>query len=702
MTPAPLISVIIVNYNVKEYLEQALLSIQKALIGISSEIFVVDNASVDGSVAFVAQRFPNVKLIELPENIGFGRANNVALARAKGEYIVLINPDTIVQEDTFKKLLEFFHTRPDASAATCKIINPDGSFSLDCRHSIPTPMIAFWKVTGMSKLFPRSRIFAKYNLTYLDENEIYTVPAISGSFMMIKKEVLDRTGYFDERFFMYCEDIDLCYRMNQNGNKIYYVPTTQIIHYKGESTKKDNLDYVVTFNRSLYQFFQKYYAQSHILLFRWLITLGIILRGIFVYLKNFFKNHFSLFVDVVILNLVIFLAFVIRMHFKDGFYWDDYLSSYWTINAITTVVFLSLAFYLEVYPKNRLSVQAIIKTNVVTFTLLASITFFLKQFAFSRVVVVVAAVVSPVLMLVWRVIFKKFYRGDKSAWGRDILSKRTVVVGDGRGAAALYGKILEMKDVSYELLGVITLDNNVESFEKEGIAVLGKLDNLIELIKLHRIQQVIFSTENLSYERILKTMTRVERPQVEFKIAPSNLEVMIGKSVIERLDDYPFLDIEYAIGKPFNRFVKRASDIVISFPVLTIAAPFVLPVLLFRKKQLKKIDITGEKGNRVPITQLHRFELKNLVNRWLLLGEVLKGKLSLVGAPIAVYRQDAEKNGVWYKPGLTGLVQINRRKIRMPDDREKFHLFYLKNQSFFLDFEILTKALIQKMLFVKE
>ncbi|MFQ5583231.1 MAG: glycosyltransferase family 2 protein, partial [Calditrichia bacterium] len=293
MTQAPLISIIIVNYNVKEYLEQALLSIQKALVGISSEIFVVDNASVDGSVAFVAQRFPQVKLIALPENIGFGKANNVALARAKGEYVVLINPDTIVQEDTFKKLLEFFHTHPDASAATCKIINPNGSFSVDCRHSIPTPLIAFWKVTGMSKLFPRSKIFAKYNLTYLNEDEIYTVPAISGSFMMIKKEVLDRTGHFDERFFMYCEDIDLCHRMNQNGSKIYYVPTTQIIHYKGESTKKDNLDYVVTFNKALYQFFQKYYAQSHILLFRWLITLGIILRGVFVYLKNFFSYLFS-------------------------------------------------------------------------------------------------------------------------------------------------------------------------------------------------------------------------------------------------------------------------------------------------------------------------------------------------------------------------------------------------------------------------
>ncbi len=183
----PRISVVIVNYNVKEYLAQALHSLQRALKDIPHEIFVVDNASVDGSVAYIRQHFPDVRLIESKENLGFAKANNLALQHVQGEYVVLINPDTVVQEDTFQKLLDFFEKTPDASAATCKIINPDGTFSVDCRHAIPTPMIAFWKVTGLSRLFPRSRIFGQYNLTYLDPNETYPVPAISGSFMMIKK-----------------------------------------------------------------------------------------------------------------------------------------------------------------------------------------------------------------------------------------------------------------------------------------------------------------------------------------------------------------------------------------------------------------------------------------------------------------------------------------------------------------------------------
>jgi GT2 family glycosyltransferase/lipopolysaccharide/colanic/teichoic acid biosynthesis glycosyltransferase len=701
MTSIPTISVIIVSYNVKEYLEQALISIKRALEKFSHEIFVVDNSSVDGSVSLVKQKFPEMEVIGLEKNVGFGKANNIALSKVKGEYVVLINPDTIVQEDTFLKLLDFFKDYPNASVATCKIINPDGSFSVDCRHSIPTPLIAFWRVTGMSKLFPKSKIFAKYNLTYLDEDQIYTVPAISGSFMVIKKQVFDEVGYFDERFFMYCEDIDLCYRIGQKGFNIYYVPTTQIIHFKGESTKKDNLDYVVTFNKSLYQFFQKYYANSHILLFRWLITLGIILRGFFIYVKNYFIQHFSLLIDILILNFVILFSFIFRMQFKDGFFWYDYLDNYWTINVISTVVFLGLAFYLEVYPKHRFSIQAIIKTNVLTFTLLASITFFLKQFAFSRLVVIIAAVFSPLFMLGWRSIFRKYYRGEKSAWGRDILSKRTVVAGDVESAANLYNKITDTKNISYDLLGIITVAENSSKIERSTISVLGSLSKLVELIRIHKIQQVIFTTENLPYERILKTIAAVNNPNIEFKIAPSDMEVMIGKSVVEPLESLPLLDVEYAFGKPFNRAIKRFFDIMIAALVILLSFPLSIAVLL-KRKNLKSFEVFGEKGNIISITQIEKMDFKKPINRWLLFLEVFKGKISLVGYPIQRYQQDETKNSLWYKPGLTGLVQINQKKIRIDKDIEKYHLFYLKNQSFFLDFEILVKAVFQKTLFVRE
>lgn len=696
MNEFPRISVIIVNYNVKEYLEQALISLERALRGISHEIFVVDNASVDGSVAHVRHRFPQVILIENSQNLGFGRANNIALQRARGEFIVMINPDTVVQEDTFEKLLQFFETHPDAGAATCKIINPDGSFAIDCRHSIPTPAIALWKVLGLSKIFPRSKTFARYNLTYLDPDGTYPVPAISGSFMMVKKAVLDVVGFFDERFFMYCEDIDLCQRINQGGGKIYYVPSTQIIHYKGESTKKNNIDYVITFNKALYQFFEKHYAGKTLFLFRWIIVLGIVARGVLIYLRNFLHEHFPMLLDTLILNGVILLSFFIRLELKEGFSWEEYVEHPAAINLISTLIFWIIAYYLEVYPRHRFSIQGIIKANALTFTLLASLTFFLKQFAFSRIVVLAAALLSPLAMILWRVILKRYHRGDKSAWGKDIFSKPTIIVGNGAGAVTLFRKIREMKDMSYDLLGVVTVGEEEAEFEAYHIPVLGSIENLDKLIPMHRVRQVIFSSEMLSYEKILKTMSEMGMPQLEYKIAPSNLEVLIGKSSIERLDDYPFLEIEYAIGKPFNRVTKRIFDVALSTLALLFTLPVMLPVFLVRLPQARRFQILGKKGEPLSIWQVKSLDHPGVLNDWLRLWEVLRGNLSLVGAPLQPPDAAQLLTGSWYKPGMTGLVQINRKKILTADDMEKYHLFYLKNQSILLDLEILAKAIFGK------
>ncbi len=695
----PRISVVIVNYNVKEYLAQALHSIERALKGIPHEIFVVDNASVDGSVAFIRQHFPGVKLIASPENLGFARANNLALQQVRGEFVVLINPDTVVQEDTFQKLLQFFEETPDASAATCKIINPDGTFSVDCRHAIPTPMIAFWKVTGLSRLFPRSRLFGQYNLTYLDPDQTYPVPAISGSFMMIKKEVLDRVGHFDERFFMYCEDIDLCHRINLEGFKIYYVPTTQIIHYKGESTKKNNLDYVITFNKALYQFFQKYYAPRSLFLFRWIIVLGIILRGIFIYIKNFLEIYFPLVLDVIILNAVVLVSFIVRMEFKNGFHWENYWEQYWVINAISTLIFLGAAFYLEVYPRKRLSIQEILKANGITFLFLAALTFFLKQFAFSRMVVLIAAVFSPALMLGWRAILRRFYRGDASAWGRDLFIKPTVLVGDGEETLTLFKKIRALRDVSYELRGVVTLTNDIRMFEAADIPVLGQLDHLGEVIRIHRIRQVIFNAPSLSYEQILGAMSSIRRPDVEYKLVASRLDFLVGKSSIEKLEDYPLVEIDYAVGRPFNRFVKRVMDIGIAFLWLMLVLPVAaVQAVLYRREQ-KWVTLCTLDGRSL------RFRLstnppRRSIDKFRILMQVLRGKLSIVGSPLYSDCRQRPNTRYYYKPGLTGLVQINYNATMVPEDVDRYHLFYLKNQNILLDVEILFHALLKRRLWV--
>ena len=262
------ISVIIVNYNVRDFLSNALTSLQKSLKGFQSEIIVVDNASDDGSVDLLKKNFPKVRLIANTKNLGFAKANNQALTLSKGKHILLINPDTLVQENTVRELINFFEDHPDAGMAGCKILNPDGTFQLPCRRSFPTPWIAFTKTFGLSSLFPKSKLFARYNLTYLDPDETYEVDALSGSFIMLKREVYEKIGGLDETFFMYGEDLDWCFRTQQAGWKVFYVPATSIIHYKGESTKRSDIDELKVFYNAMRLFVRKHHAGSPF--FEWL------------------------------------------------------------------------------------------------------------------------------------------------------------------------------------------------------------------------------------------------------------------------------------------------------------------------------------------------------------------------------------------------------------------------------------------------
>ena len=289
------LSIIIVNYNVKEFLQNLLHSLQKSVSSITHEIIVVDNASDDGSVEFIREKFPQINLIVCQTNLGFSKANNLGLKVSKGKFILLINPDTIVSEDTITKMIEFLNEHPDAGLVGCKILNPDGSLQLACRRSFPGPWTSFCKVTGLSTLFPNSRLFAKYNLTYLDENSTYEVDAISGSFMMMKREVYEKIGGFDEQFFMYGEDLDLCYRIQKNGYKVYYYPGTQIIHYKGESTKRSGLDETKYFYDAMNLFVKKHFSSFYLV--EIILRSAIGFRKFFAFLGqrklNLHRNYFG-------------------------------------------------------------------------------------------------------------------------------------------------------------------------------------------------------------------------------------------------------------------------------------------------------------------------------------------------------------------------------------------------------------------------
>ena len=236
------LTVVIVNYNVSYFLEQCLHSVLKAAERIDCEIFVVDNNSVDGSVALVRQKFPEVKLIVNKDNVGFSRANNQAIRESNGRYVLLLNPDTLVEEDTFSKTVGFMDEHPNAGGLGVKMIDGKGRFLPESKRGLPTPSVAFYKIFGLSALFPKSKIFGKYHLGFLSKEETHSVEVLSGAFMLMRKSALDKVGLLDEDFFMYGEDIDLSYRIILGGYKNYYYHNARIIHYKGESTKKSSVN----------------------------------------------------------------------------------------------------------------------------------------------------------------------------------------------------------------------------------------------------------------------------------------------------------------------------------------------------------------------------------------------------------------------------------------------------------------------------
>lgn len=252
------LSIVIVNYNVCGFLEQCLLSLADAVKEIPHEIFVVDNASTDGSDTYIPRRFPQVKYIYNTENVGFARANNQAMALSSGRYVLLLNPDTVVGESVLSEACRFLDDHPDAGALGVKMLDGDGRFLPESKRGFPSPWVSFCKIFGLAKMFPRSPRFGRYHLRYLDENEINRVDVLSGAFMLLRRSTLDRCGLLDEQFFMYGEDIDLSYRMTLTGRHNYYLPL-RIIHYKGESTKTESLRYVRIFYQAMLIFLRKHY-----------------------------------------------------------------------------------------------------------------------------------------------------------------------------------------------------------------------------------------------------------------------------------------------------------------------------------------------------------------------------------------------------------------------------------------------------------
>jgi GT2 family glycosyltransferase/lipopolysaccharide/colanic/teichoic acid biosynthesis glycosyltransferase len=668
------LSVIIVNYNVRQFLENALTSIMRAMEGVRGEVFVVDNASDDGSVEMVKSKFRHVCLIENKENIGFARANNIALKQAVGKYILLINPDTVVQEDTFQAMLRFFRETPDAGLAGCKILNPDGTFQLGAHRSFPTPWVAFTKVFGLSALFPKSKLFGKYNLTYLSPDETYEVDAISGSFMMITREAYERVGGLDETFFMYGEDLDWCYRVAQSGLKVYYVHATKIIHFKGESTRRSSIDEIKTFYTAMQIFVEKHFSRSFAV--ESILTLAILLRAGMAFVGKASRPLALGIVDFLLVDVALLAAgYLYRGH------WFAFpLYAYPIVHIIPSGIIVFVMYLAGVYTTNRQSLSRAFTSVLIGYMVISAVVFFAKDFAFSRAIVVIAGCISLFLLPGWRLGMKAFGRIVTRGVGRgSLFGTRTLIVGTGKSAQEVLRKLRTRVDGGYDVLGFIAMNRGEIGERVAGLEVVGSLDNVGKVIGERKVGEVIFSTDGISYADILSVIARSNDRSVNYRLVPNSLEAIIGKTRIDELDTIPLVDIEYNLHKVGNHVLKRVFDIFCAVILLLTA----YPIFWIRKHVVSPAPL-GIVGSRL-----------------LLLPQVFSGTISVVGRPLSDPDGStrwnggvAERNSYLGPKGLTGLVQINAREDLDAEEIERYKLYYAKNHSIGLDVEIILKALL--------
>ena len=653
------LSIIIVNYNVKEFLQNLIHSIYKAARNIKYEIIIVDNASDDGSVEFLREKFPDVKLIVNEENLGFSKANNIGLKCAAGKYLLLLNPDTLVGEDTFDKMIEFFESTPEAGLAGCKILNPDGTLQLACRRSFPGPWTSFCKVTGLSSLFPGSKIFARYNLTYLDENQTYEVDAISGSFMMLTREVYEKVGGLDEEFFMYGEDLDLCYRIQKAGYKVYYVHTTQIIHYKGESTKRSTLDETKIFYNAMHLFVKKHLSSSFLV--EIILQSAIIFRSFFAFLGKRKLIVLSIILDFIFFNLSLYTAEKIYGAISDWRGFPEY--SFSIIYSIPAMLHIFTASLLGVYKKDSLSVLKNFGAIIAGFFLLSSLTFFFKDFAYSRAVIIITYVVLFFSLTFWRVILKLFFKVGAST--ETITGKKTLIVGTNNTAVKIAEKLKTRSTDLHSITGLISLTKKEIGSRINGFEVIGSTDNLIKIIRDKKIKEIIFSSDEISYNEMMGIVARCQDENVEFKLVGNNLDFLVGKTSVSILDDLSLIELTYNISIPWMKFFKAFFDYVLAAFVLFLVYPFIY----FTAKLTKKKSEFAEFILNVPL--------------------IFRGNTSFVGP-----KEPAEfKNLYLGKKGLTGLWYIENSE---GEETEKLDIFYAKNQNIWLDLEILGRT-INKM-----
>jgi len=567
------LSVVIVNYNVEYFLDQCLNSVRVAMKNIEGEVFVVDNDSIDGSNQMVQSKYPEVKLIANKKNVGFSVANNQAIELSKGEYVLLLNPDTVVEHDTFEKSIKFMDEHPDAGALAVKMLDGSGKFLPESKRGLPTPTTSFYKIFGLSALFPKSKRFARYHLGHLDKDSTHKIEILAGAYMFLRKEALDKTGYLDEAFFMYGEDIDLSYRIIKEGYNNYYYPETRIIHYKGESTKKGSINYVLVFYNAMIIFAKKHFTQKNARLYTTLINFAIYFRATIALLTRFLSRALLPLLDFIALFagtvLIKKLWEKTQIYTEGGAYPDEF--TYFLIPSYIVIWLLSVYFAGGYDRPIRIkkSITGLVAGTIFILVLYALLP---ESLRFSRALILLSTLWGVLLLPGIRFILHLF----KVSWVQigQTANKRFIVIGDTDEAHRVEA-LLQKSFVKPEFVGLV---NPSEKVQKD-TDFIGVISQAVDIFRIYNIDEVIFCSKSISHQMIIDKMTEWQVSQVDFKIAPEDSLSIIGSNSIHTRGDLYTVDIN-AVDKVDNRRNKRLLDIFLNLVFLALS-----PIMIFIVKK---------------------------------------------------------------------------------------------------------------------
>jgi GT2 family glycosyltransferase len=493
-----LISIIIVHYKVPECLREAIHSIYQAELNDQTEIIVVDNASNDNASQITKKEFPEVIWIQLKQNIGFGKACNIGAHHAKGRYILLLNPDTVISKTSLSVAYTLLERRSDIGLMGPKILNPDGTLQASCRRSFPTPTVAISYFTGLSRLFPKSKLLSRYHMTFMDQDQAGELEAISGSFMFLRRELFLDIGGFDEIFFMYGEDLDLCWRIREKGFKVWYEPATQIIHRKGRSSAKNALRSRFAFYEAMVLFMKKYRFSG--IFPTWFIFLGILLQASLNIGSILFKYSAAALIDLIAINSVVYLNILFRFR-ADNPYTQSTIIPLIGAHILLSAIFITIYAYNGVYSKKKYTVSNTFFSSLIASLTFLSCIYFVQSMAFSRIAFAFSTISITLVLIGWREIIPGIISGFKKIL---IPPERIIIAGAGSVSFRIIKNIESQK--SGVIIGILWADASPVPPEYEGYPVLGSINEMAMILQKNKTDMLLIATCQPWYSYVIEML----------------------------------------------------------------------------------------------------------------------------------------------------------------------------------------------------